>query len=76
MAGRAQHLCWVRCALDIRNFGIRIGSKGWARWALDGRLGSRRPLAGQPAGGCQHLGADVPCRLRPSGVRLTTNLEL
>ncbi|KAI1406752.1 hypothetical protein F5Y13DRAFT_183940 [Hypoxylon sp. FL1857] len=38
----------------------RIGSKGWVRWAFGGRLGSRSPLAG----------------LRPSGVRLTTNLEL
>ncbi|KAH6623658.1 hypothetical protein F5144DRAFT_595793 [Chaetomium tenue] len=54
----------------------RIGSKGWARWALGGRPGSRSPLAGQPAGGFQHPGADALSRLRPSGVRLTTNLEL
>ncbi|KAI1630530.1 hypothetical protein F4809DRAFT_654743 [Biscogniauxia mediterranea] len=54
----------------------RIGSKGWARWAFGGRLGSRSPLAGQPAGGFQHLGSDAFGRLRPSGVRLTTNLEL
>ncbi|KAI2462711.1 hypothetical protein F4781DRAFT_426936 [Annulohypoxylon bovei var. microspora] len=54
----------------------RIGSKGWVRWAFGGRLGSRSPLAGQPAGGFQHLGSDAFGRLRPSGVRLTTNLEL
>ncbi|KAI1097112.1 hypothetical protein F4804DRAFT_347427 [Jackrogersella minutella] len=41
-----------------------------------GRLGSRSPLAGQPAGGFQHLGSDAFGRPRPSGVRLTTNLEL
>jgi hypothetical protein len=34
------------------------------------------PLAGQPAGGSQHLGADVFGRLRPSGARSTTDLEL
>ncbi|KAI1462879.1 hypothetical protein F4812DRAFT_453938 [Daldinia caldariorum] len=47
-----------------------------ARWAFGGRLGSRSPLAGQPAGGFQHLGPDAFGRLRPSGVRLITNLEL
>ncbi|KAI1418761.1 hypothetical protein F5Y12DRAFT_789614 [Xylaria sp. FL1777] len=48
----------------------RIGSKGWARWAL-GETGSGAdgPLAGQPAGGYQHLGLDALGRLRPSGVR-------
>ncbi|KAL2273375.1 hypothetical protein FJTKL_04550 [Diaporthe vaccinii] len=53
-----------------------IGSKGWARWALGGRPGSRLALAGQPAGASQHPVADALGRLRPSGARLTTNLEL
>ncbi|EGZ74205.1 hypothetical protein NEUTE2DRAFT_76232, partial [Neurospora tetrasperma FGSC 2509] len=54
----------------------RIGSKGWVRRALGRRPGSRSPLAGQPAGGFQHPGAEALSRLRSSGVRLTTNLEL
>ncbi|OOF89751.1 hypothetical protein ASPCADRAFT_60864, partial [Aspergillus carbonarius ITEM 5010] len=54
----------------------RIGSKGRARWALGETSRSRGALAGQPAGAPQHRDGDALGRLRPSGGRLTTNLEL
>jgi hypothetical protein len=40
--------------------------------ALSAFASDHSPLAGQPAGGFQHPGADALSRLRPSGVRLTT----
>ncbi|PWY62481.1 hypothetical protein BO70DRAFT_405833 [Aspergillus heteromorphus CBS 117.55] len=49
----------------------RVGSLG-----LGGTPRSRGALAGQPAGAPQHRVGDALGRLRPSGGRLTTNLEL
>ncbi|KAF2663131.1 hypothetical protein BT63DRAFT_380516, partial [Microthyrium microscopicum] len=53
----------------------RIGSKGRVRWALGGTLGSRSALAlGQ---GLSSIWDVCPWQVFwPSGVRLTTNLEL
>ena len=52
MAQRTQPLepiLFPKLRIYFADFGKRIGSKGWVRWALGGRLWSRLALALGPA---------------------------
>ncbi|OOF89782.1 hypothetical protein ASPCADRAFT_401261 [Aspergillus carbonarius ITEM 5010] len=53
-----------------------FAGSGSGSLGLGGNLSEQGALAGQPAGAPQHRDGDALGRLRPSGGRLTTNLEL